>query len=264
LKLIDEIYLRFFYRDRQIRLLLKKLENEVSLEINIIIDEANIILDEISKLIDANSKIAKTFSELKTIDNDIKRKIVLLDNDFYRFSENIDFFIKFLKRFIIQTKEKRRQNRLFLKTANQIINEDDKNLNYFLLENIEELYNLEYSKFKKIRFIIEDNNRLLKKALKGLNLIKPKKTKKSITIKEIQPQKLNIIDIEEILKLLNKNTPKDLFEFLINLNEIKERNEAFKIYLHLLSYSNIIYENKFNKYGIRIVKWEKANEKYKS
>lgn len=255
LKLIDDIYLRFFYRDKNISRLLRKLENEVSLEINIIIEQANIILENITELIDANAKINKTFLELKSLDDDIKARVVAYDNDFYNFGVNIDFYIEFLKRFITQTKEKRRQNRLFLNMARKIIDEDDKSLTKLLDENQNRFYNFEYSKFKKIRFFIEDDRRV-KKYLKELQLSKPKKLTATTSIIEMPPQKLQMIDIQKIVAKLNALSPQDIYEFLLNLEEIKDENEAFKLYLHLLSFSNIIYEDKFNTYGIKVVRWQ--------
>jgi len=255
LKLIDDIYLRFFYRDKNISRLLRKLENEVSLEINIIIEQANIILENITELIDANAKINRAFLELKSLDDDIKARVVAYDNDFYNFGVNIDFYIEFLKRFITQTKEKRRQNRLFLNIARKIIDEDDKSLTKLLDENQNRFYNLEYSKFKKIRFFIEDDRRV-KKYLKELQLSKPKKLTATTSIIEIPAQKLQMIDIQKIVAKLNALTPQDIYEFLLNLEEIKDENEAFKLYLHLLSFSNIIYEDKFNTHGIKVTRWQ--------
>jgi hypothetical protein len=256
LKLIDDIYLRFFYRDKNISRLLRKLEHEVSLEINIIIEQANIILENITELIEANAKINKVFLELKSLDSQIKERVVVYDNDFYLFGTNIDFYIDFLKRFITQTKEKRRQNRLFLNISRKIIDEDDKELTSLLVENQNNFYNLEYTKFKKIRFFIENDKRV-KKYLKELQLIKPKKIVANSLIKELPSQKLQMVDIQNIVDKLNKSAPQDIYEFLLNIKEIKkDESEAFKIYLHLLSFSNILYEDRFNTYGIKVVKWE--------
>jgi hypothetical protein len=258
LKLVDEIYLRFFYRDNHIKLLLKKLEHDVSLDIDIIIDEANVILNDISELIEANHKIYQTFSELKQIDKDIKERLLKLDSSFYSFSTNIEHYINQLKKFVIQTKEKRRQNRLFMKVADDILKEDDSYLLEYLRTNQKSLfYAIEYTQRKKVKTLPSFyDEKFLKKSLKTLELIKSKKILANEKLNIPKVQKLQMIDIENIIKKLKNNKPKDLYSFLLTLDEFRgDKNEVFKIYLHLLSYSNIVYKENFNQHGIKVVSW---------
>jgi hypothetical protein len=139
--------------------------------------------------------------------------------------------------------------------ARKIIDEDDKSLTKLLDENQNRFYNLEYSKFKKIRFFIEDDRRV-KKYLKELQLSRPKKITADTIIKEMPPQKLQMIDMQKIVQKLDASAPHDIYEFLLNLHEIKDENEAFKVYLHLLSFANILYEERFNTYGIKVARWQ--------
>jgi hypothetical protein len=258
LKHIDDIYLRFFYRDNHIRLLLKKLEHDVSLEIEIIIEEANTILHDISELIDANDKIYKTFVELKELDGDIKTKLTKLEIDFFRFSNNIENYISQLQRFIIQTKEKRRQNRLFMQAANDILHENDMSLDeYLLLDTSRKCYTIEYTKRKKIKSLPSFyDTTTLRKALKGLELTKSKRATANSLIQETPPQKLPMIDIDTIVKQLQDERPDDIYSYLLSKSDIFESDEeVFKIYLHLLSYS-VSYGDSFNRYGIKKVAWK--------
>jgi len=257
LKLIDDIYLRFFYRDNHIRLLLKKLEHDMSLEIEIIIEEANSILYDISELIDANEKIYKTFVELKELESDIKTKLIKLEIDLFRFSNNIENYISQLRRFIIQTKEKRRQNRLFMQVANDILNENDTKLDEYLSADTSiKCYTIEYTKRKKVKSLPSFyDTSTLKKALKSLELTKSKRATANSKLQEIPPQKLPMIDIDVIIKLLQDDKPDDIYSYLLSKSDIFEGDdEVFKIYLHLLSYS-VTYSDDFNQHNIRRVAW---------
>jgi hypothetical protein len=258
LKLIDDIYLRFFYRDNHIRLLLKKLEHDVSLEIEIIVEEANTILYDISELIEANHKIYKTFVELKESDSDIKTKLVKLEIDFFRFSNNIENYISQLQRFIIQTKEKRRQNRLFMQVANDILSENDTRLDeYLLADTSTKCYTIEYTKRKKVKSLPSFYDAsTLKKALKSLDLTKSKRATANSIIQEAPPQKLPMIDIDVIAARLDRDKPYDMYMFLKEQEDLFEReDEIFKAYLHLLSYASISYRDDFNMDGVRCVAW---------
>jgi hypothetical protein len=258
-KLIDAVYLRFFHRDNHIRLLLKKLEHDVSLEIEIIIEEANTILHDISELIDANDKIYKTFVELKALDGDIKSRIAKMEIDFFRFSNNIENYISQLQRFIIQTKEKRRQNRLFMQVANDILNEKDTKLDeYLLADTSTKCYTIEYTKRKKVKSLPSFyDTALLKKALKSLELTKSKRATANSKLQEMPPQKLPMIDIDVIIARLDEGEPHDIYTFLKEQKDLfMQEDEVFRTYLHLLSCANISYREAFNVDGIRCVTWK--------
>lgn len=246
---IDEIFFKFLNRDREIKALLYKLENEVSLDIDIIIENAHSILDQIIELIDANEKISKTFRELKTIDKIFKEVISNLDEDFYRFIKNINIYIDTLNKFIVQTKQKRKQNRLFLKLSNDILDEKDEYLNEYLKINSPTLHTLKYKYKKDVLFVSDDNKKLLK-AIKNLELLKPPKKLAPNKINIPKPEKLEIIELDEILDSL-KDGCDDLYMFLID----KVGKEAFRVYLSLLEYENIEFCEGFNQHNIRIVKW---------
>ena len=248
---IDEIFFKFLNRDREIKALLYKLENEVSLDIDIIIENANSILVQIIELIDANEKISKTFNELKIIDKEFKEFISNLDEDLYRFIKNINIYIEILNKFIVQTKQKRKQNRLFLKLSNDILDEKDEYLNEYLKINSPTLHTLKYKHKKDILLVCEDNKKL-KKAIKNLDLFKPLQKLAPTIINIPKPEKLEIIELDEILLSL-KNGCDDLYIFLFD----KVGKDAFRVYLSLLEYENIEFCDEFNEYGIKKVRWNK-------
>ena len=257
LELCEDLYLKFFERDRQIRKKILDLYQEQTLEIELILNEANDILAQIGELIEANKNILKTFDELKKIDTAFRAKLVLLDEGFLEFVNNIHLFIKDLSKFINQTKIKRAQNKKFLKLSNDILNEKDIKLNDFLELNSEFLcFNIKYSKKNKIFYLMEPENKELKKLLKELKLQKAPKRIKKIKIKEIKKEKLDLIDLDKILSDLQKEGTNDLFLYLMDKVQ-KDINEVFKVFLQLLSYKNVEYKNEFNKFNIKVVKWIK-------
>lgn len=258
LKYIDDIYLKFFFRDKEINQKIKRFEQEATLEIKLIIEEARDLLEQISQLIDANNKIIKTFSELKKYEEDFREKIVPLDENFGVFVENIDGYITYLTRFIVQTETKRKQNKLFLKISNDILNEDDSYLNEQLELNIKVLFHtIKYTARNKIKYFIEDSNRLLKRELKELRLIRPAKKIVETILKEQKKEELNLLDIDEILGDLDKTGSEDLFVYLLRHKSINnDISMAFKIYLQLLSYTNVKFRSNFNDYNIKMVRWE--------
>ncbi len=266
INLIDTIYLRLFYRDNHIRLLLKKLEHDVSLEIEIIIEEANTILDDISRLIDANDQIYTTFAELKTIDEEIRVRLTKLDIDLYRFSSNIETYIAQLQRFIIQTKEKRRQNRLFMQVASTILHEKDADLeDYLRSEGLRGLYTIEFTRRKKIHPLPSFRDAsMLKKTLKTLQLSHPKPMRANAHLQEPPPQKLSIVEIDAVIADLQRDQPDDIYAYLVEQSDrFDHPDDAFKIYLHLLAY-DVRFSDRFNAHGIREVAWQGQGDRSSS
>ncbi len=254
LQLVDDIYLKFFYRDKEIAALLKKLESEMELELDLIIEEANNILEKISELIEANTNITNTFIELKSIDETFKEKVTMLDEGFLVLVEKISTYIEWLNGFIIQTKNKRRQNKLFLKVAHDILYEHNDNLEFFLTSNQERLHHtITSSRNRVVTYPKEEDLTQVGAALKEFNFIRVEKPKAKVKLTPPQPQKLDIVNIDTILELLAKQNCEDIFLFL--LQEGFEYNKAFLIYLQLLSFEEVVFTNQFNKHNIRIVQW---------
>jgi len=258
LRAIDEIYLKFYFRDRQMAKVVRHFEQEVSLDIEIIIDEANAILDQIAELIDANHAIISTFRELKELDIAFKTKLIPMDESFLRFMQNIDHFTDRLGRFITQTKTKRRQNKRFAKVARDILNEDDAYLNEWLVLHREELcHTVRPTRRNPVKTLVDPDDRRLGRYLKDLTLAKPKPMRAETKIQEPPPQPLPLMDLEALKKGLNRDGCEDLYLCLLRHREVQgDRQKAFKLFLYLLSEGAAQMTEDFNEHKIRRVRWQ--------
>jgi len=265
IKLIEKLYIKFQNRDREIRFLILRLENETSMDIDLLIESATDTLEKIYELIDASEKIGQFFrTELREIDEDIETLLQSISVQMLEFIQNIDKYIKQINHFIVQTKNRRIQNKRFMKIANKIINEDVLSFEEYILTNHKRLYfNFKATKRNLIRFYANDNDLIkLNKNLRTVfeNFIIKKAVKKSV-IKVQEVEKLNIIDIQKIKKDLDEKRSDDLFLFIKKHNELeafqgnKLIEESFKVYLSLLEESNIEYLKDFNDDGIKVVSW---------
>ncbi len=253
--LINDIYLKFYYRDSQINSALKSLQRQDNEELDILIESANDILKQIREVVEANSKIANTFTQLKSVDIEFKKVLDELDNDFFKFLKNISYYIDRLNKFIIQTQTKRRLNRLFMQLSADILSENDTYLDEILMQYREGLYHTVKRYKNQIKVLpTEDDLPLLKRSLKSLRLLKPKREKANTILPTPQVKELNLIDIKSIVASL-KTGCDDLYIYLLNHDIVKDENEAFLIYLHLISYPNVSFERTFNRYNVRITKW---------
>ena len=266
LRLIEDLYSKFLNRDREIQALLLKLENDKSLEIDILIEKSYDILDKINEFIDANRKIGYSFgSELRSIDSDIDGLLQEISIDILKFIENIDEYIKRLKQFILQTKQKRQQNRKIIQLSNLILEEKVTTLDEYLSLNIDRCFHsvtrnqknriYAYPDDKNIRQISKE----LKKLLKNIDVKKPIKDR---PLKKQKKDKLDLIDIDKIIRDLNHEKSSDVFYFIQSHSELKGYNgeslkdEAFKLFLQLSIEKNMIFNKEFNQYGVRIARWE--------
>ncbi len=265
IKLIEKLYIKFQNRDREIRFLILRLESENSMDIDLLIESATDTLDKIYELIDASEKIGQFFrTELRELDENIDVLLQSISVQMLEFIQNIDKYIKQINHFIVQTKNRRIQNKRFMKLANKIINEEVLLLEEHLLSNHKKLFfNFKATKRNLIKYYANDNDLIkLNKNLKTIfeNFVIKKAVKKSV-IKAQEIEKLNIIDIQKIKKDLNEKKSDDLFVFIKEHNELEKfKNselieESFKVYLSLLEDSNTEYLKDFNDDGIKVVSW---------
>ncbi len=258
MRAVDDIYLKFYYRDRQMHQVVRRFEQEVSLDIEIIIDEANAILDQITELIDANHAIIATFNEIKELDIAFKTKLIPMDENFLRFMQNIDHLTERLGRFITQTKTKRRQNKRFAKVARDILNEDDTYLDEWLMLHMKEsAHTLRRTRRHTVTALADPDDRRLKRFLKDLKLAKPKPKRAQIRIEEPAPEPLPMIDLEALKGALNENGCDDLFLCLLDYPEVGgDVATAFKLYLYLLDEGRVQMTENFNDHNIRRIRWQ--------
>jgi len=259
ISVIERIYMEFVYRDKSIASLLKKIENESSLEIDLLIEKANDILEMIGDLVEANLKLESSFIELQELHQDIKLKMMSINTQMYHLFQNISVYIDTLNSFIIQTKDKRRENQRLFKVANDILNEDDIYLDdKLMLYGSEAYYTLKYMRNSKVSTVIDVDSNIgsyLRDALSQLSLERVKKERADRVLPKLKVEPLDLIDIEEIIASLNQNGCDDLFIYLYGLDCIADKQEAFKVYLQLLTDEHIVYSEEFNQYNIKVIRW---------
>ncbi|MDQ7067459.1 MAG: hypothetical protein Q9M40_05540 [Sulfurimonas sp.] len=154
LKLIDDLYFKFYNRDREIQILLLHLENDVSLDIDILLENASDILEKIDELISANEKIGVLFRQnLRGVHSQIDSYLQSISVPILHFIENIDTYIQEINQFISQTKRRRFLNKQIMELSNKIINEDVNALDEQLELNAKRLY-FTLEKVKKQKFTL--------------------------------------------------------------------------------------------------------------
>ncbi len=265
ISLIENLYFKFYNRDREIQILLLRLENDTSLDIDILIQSAGDILEKVDELITANEKIGAFFREgLRGLNDSIDELLQSISVDILKYIQNIDMYIKQINLFIVQTKKRRFVNKQILKLSNMIIDEDASALEEHLRLHQKRLYHT-INKSQKNRIVtfatdadIAKLSRELKSMFADIDVSKPKKES---SIKPQAKEKLEIIDIELILKDLQMQKSDDIFVFIKSHSELeiyKEReliHEAFKVYLQIITDEKVLFESGFNEYGIKVAKW---------
>ncbi len=264
-KLIENLYVKFYNRDREIQILLVRLENETSLEIDVLLYNASNILEKIYELIDANEKVGQFFRyDLRAIDEKIDALLQSISVDILKYIQNIDEYIHQINRFIVQTKKRRLQNKNILQVANMIVTEQCQNLDEYLQHSSEKLY-FTHTRSQKNKIQIFPNDKETQKLQKQLKMIlsdvSVKPHKKIGSIKYQMQEKLDIINVDKIVLDLQRVKSKDVFEFvkehqeLSKLDENELINEAFKVYLYLTTKEEMHFLQEFNSYNIKVAQW---------
>ncbi len=264
-RLVEHLYEKFYNRDREIQILLLRLENDTSLEIDILLLNATDTLEKIYELIDANEKVGHFFrKDLRGLDAGIDRLLQSIGQDILKYIQNIDEYIDQINRFIVQTQKRRLQNRQIMRVANMILQENTNSFDEYLQLSCKKLYFTQTRSQKNRVSIYPDDKDILKlkKDLKKiLENIDVKPVKKEGAIKRQSQEKLDIVNMENIIKDLETAKSDDVFVFVKEhreLSRFKDReliDEAFKIYLYLTTKSEISFKKEFNDYDIKVAKW---------
>ena len=266
INLIENLYIKFYNRDREIQILLLRLENDISLDIDILLENAVDILEKVDELIVANEKIGLFFrKDLRDVDEDIDKLLQSIGVNILKYIQNIDRYIKDLNQFIIQTKKRRFQNKQIITLSNMIMDEDVNELEQYLILNPKRFhYTVTQSQKNRIKFFADDNDiQKFKKELKEiLQNFSINKLLKKDTIKTQTKEKLDVVDVERIIKDLENLKSDDVFTFIKSHDELQrfENNnlieESFKIYLHISVDERMIYDKSFNEFGVKVAKWQ--------
>ncbi|OIP53316.1 MAG: hypothetical protein AUK54_09310 [Helicobacteraceae bacterium CG2_30_36_10] len=265
ISLIENLYFKFYNRDREIQILLLRLENDTSLDIDILIINAGDILEKVDELITANEKIGAFFREgLRGFDDSIDELLQSISVDILKYIQNIDTYIKQINLFIVQTKKRRFVNKQIIKLSNMIIDEDVKTLEEHLTLNSKRLYHTinKSQKNKIVTFATDEDIAKLSRELKSMFTdIDVSKPKKESSIKSQAKEKLEIIDVEMLMKDLQAQKSDDIFLFIkshCELERYKESeliDEAFKVYLQIIADDRVLFEKGFNEYKIKVAQW---------
>lgn len=265
LNLVETLFFKFLNRDREIQILLLRVENDTSLDIDILIQHANDILEKIDELIEANTKIGQLFrSDLKGIDDELDELLSSISVDVLKYIENIDAYIKQISLFLIQTKNRRMQNKKLSKLSNLILDEKTQALDEYLHLHKKNLFHT-VMRNQRNRLVTYPSDRDVYKISKAVKVVldgfEVKKSIKTSTIKPQQKQKLDIINIENILGDLNESRCDDIFVYIMNHNELsmyedfKLKEEAFKLFLQITTHEKLSFTSQFNEFGIKVAKW---------
>ncbi len=264
--LVQKLYHKFKNRDLEIKSLIIKLESETSLDIDILLENANDTLDKIYELIDANKKIGHFFREtLRGVSFELDTILQSISVEMLMFVNNIDTYIKQIKHFIVQTKNRRLQNRLFMSVANDIVDEKTQKLEEVLSNNSKYFYfSVSVSQKNTIKYLADDVDILrLKKPLQSL--FENMSVKKAINTSSIKPQKiekLNIVNTQNIIDELDSQKTDDVFVFIKEHKELsifKDKElieESFKIYLHISVDKRLRFMSEFNEFGVKVASWQ--------
>jgi len=265
ISLIENLYFKFYNRDREIQILLLRLENDTSIDIDILIESAGDILEKVDELITANEKIGSFFRVgLRGVHEEIDGLLQSISVNVLKYIQNIDAYIKQINQFIVQTKKRRLVNKQIIKLSNMILDEDVKTLEEHLTLESKRLYHsINKSQKNRIHTFASDRDiaklsKELKSIFADMDLSKPKKES---SIKPQAKEKLEFIDLGKLLQDLQTQKSEDIFLFvkshpaLENTKESELVNEAFKLYLQIITDEKVLFEKSFNEYGIKVAKW---------
>jgi len=265
-KLIENLYEKFFNRDREIQVLIIRLENDRSLDIDILLAEANNTLEKIYELIDANEKVGAFFrSDLRGFDSDIDELVQSISVDMLTYIENIGKYIDQINSFIVQTQKRRELNVKVMQLSHSLLDEECSHLDEYLSLNHKTSYFTQpRSQKNRIKIFADDSDivKINKKELEEiLNLVTVKRVKKESSIKEQPCEKLDIIDVDKMIEDMIKNKSEDIFLSIKEHEELSGYSgkhlveEAFKVYLHIGTKDEVVFSKNFNKYGVKVAKW---------
>ncbi len=272
LALLKAIFLKLNQRDQEIRTLLIKIENETSIELDLLIEKAKDILEKIEEVNQANNKVRQVFNdEIYELDLKTKQFIDNISPNMLNFIENISESLKRLKLFIARTRKLRRQNQKLHELANTILDEKTEELEELLKLEPKQYYLTIYRSQKtKVKTFPDasESARVVHKLKQHFKELTVKKEPKSFTIKPPKEEPLNLINIQIIEQELKEKGSQDIFKFIYQhpeVNRFIEKNkephslkeESFRLYLQFVIPQNnkINLTNDYNEYAIRIAQW---------
>ena len=272
LSLLKTIFLKLDKRDQEIRTLLVKIENETSLDLDLLIEKALDILEKIEEVNRANNEVRELFyDEIYSVHPKTKNFIDDIANAMLEFVENISVSLDRLKQFIARTRKLRLQNRQLHQLATEILEERDQNLEEILTLNPKENYLTIYRSQKSTIKSFPDGSeqsRIIRKLRRELAMVQIKKEPKSFVIKAQKEEKLNLVNIQTIEEELERLGSADIFEFIYQHPELKRfvkataneqslKEESFKVYLQFVIPHNpkIVVTEGYNEYDIRVAEW---------
>ena len=272
LALLKAIFLKLNQRDQEIRILLIKIENETSLDLDLLIEKAKDILEKIEEVNQANNKVRQLFNdEIYELDLKTKQFIDDISPNMLTFIENISESLKRLKLFIARTRKLRRQNQKLHELANSILEEKTEALEELLkLEPKKHYLTLYRSQKTKVKTFPDasESARVVNKLRQHFKELAVKKEPKSFTIKPTKEEPLNLINIQIIEDELSKKGSQDIFNFIYQHPEVNNfiakskeprslKEESFRLYLQFVIPQNekIRLTNDYNEHAIRIAQW---------
>jgi len=272
LSLLKTIFLKLDKRNQEIRTLLIKIENESSLDLDLLIEKSTDILEKIKETNQANHKIQEVFNhEIYELHPKTKQFIDDISFEMLNFIENISTSLENLEFFIARTKKLRQQNRRLHQLSTQILEERDQELETLLTLNTKENYLTLYRSQKQTIKSFPDGSetsRVIRKLRRILYETKVKKEPKAFTINPQKEQKLNLVNMDAIERELKKKGSNDIFTYIYEHPELKRfmennsngnslKEESFRIYLQFIipENSHINLTNNYNDHAIRIAQW---------
>ena len=272
LALLKAIYLKLHTRNQEIRTLLIKIENETSLDLDLLIEKAMDILEKIKEINQANNKVQEVFyDEIYELHPKTKKFIDEISFNMLAFIENISTSLENLEYFIARTKKLRLQNKKLHQLSTEILEEKDQELEELLSLNPKEHY-LTFNRSQKnsIKSFPDgsENSKVIRKLRRYLYEVKVEKEPQQFSIKPQKEEKLKLVNIKVIEDELKKHGSDDIFNFIYEHQELKNfikisnnerslKEESFKIYLQFVVPHNpkIKITQHYNTHAIRIAQW---------
>jgi len=221
LSLLKAIFLKLHKRDQEIRTLLIKIENETSLELDLLIEKAMDILEKIKEINQANQQVQEVFqNDFYELHPKTKSFIDEISSAMLGFIENISSSLENLEYFIARTKKLRQQNLKLHQLSIQILEEKDQALEELLTLNPKEHYLTLYRSQKQSIKSFPDaseSSRVIRKLRRYLNEVKVKKEPKAFTVTPQKEEKLNLVNIKAIEEELKKHGSEDIFKTRVNI-----------------------------------------------
>ena len=269
MELIRNIFIKLQQRDEEIRLLLIKIENENSLDLDILLEKSMDILDKITEVNRANNEIRQMYyDQIYGLDIEIDHFIDEINPQMIRFISNISTGLDRLNQFIARTRRLRLQNKMLFQLSINILEEKDEKVDEFLsLEPNSHYLTIHRSQRNRVETFPDGSETLgvVRKLRKIINDIEIKKENRKVTLQPIVEENLSLVNLSQIEQDLTSDGTDDIFMFIYQHNQLKpftieenqRKEESFKIFLQLIIPENryIQLTNSYNKQEILIAKW---------